>query len=49
MLIKYFWTRKKGSFTQDGLAHFRTLRFTFIVMAINLVLTVFALVISILK
>jgi len=49
MLIKYFLTRKKGKFTPDGLAHFMTLRYTFIVMTISLVLTVFALVISILK
>ena len=49
MLIKYFLTRKKGSMTQDGLAYFKTLRYTFIVMTINLILTLLALAISIIK
>jgi hypothetical protein len=49
MLIKYFRTRKKGEFTPDGLAHFMTLRYTVIIMTINLILTLLALAISIIK
>lgn len=49
MIFKYFKKRKQGSFTQDGFAHFETLRYTVIIMTINFILTVLSLIISIIK
>jgi len=49
MIFKYFKKRKQGCFTEDGFAHFETLRYTVIIMTINLVLTLLALAISIIK